>query len=192
MSKFDAQSRYRLTETAQLSPGVDFLTKATQGPFVDTGLTLNKFDTIFAESNGARVYLSVATLREMAEGAGLFDELRAELLTAEHRGVQIGYADAMKENLGGTVSDLIERLGALTSRLSDGGDVFSTEGARPAAVEEPLVLVIDGPDRVGTGARADEERLPDLGVAVESNRPARQRRPAGVSAGASDGNPFRL
>ena len=192
MSKFDPQSRFSLVEVAQIAPGVDFITKSSIGPFVDTKVSLNKFDEIFAEANMARVYLAVATVKEMAEGAGVLDELRTEMLTVEAKGYQLGYADAMKENLGGTLSDLVERLGVLSSHLDGGDNSLPVPEAGGIGGEEPLVLITDGESRPRAGEGADAAATPVSEPARQGNSSRGKRRPASISVSASNGNPFRL
>lgn len=185
MTEFDTASRYRLTDAPMLAPGSDFLTGSGVGPFVDTGR-----DVQFSEVG--RIYLSISTIQEMAEGAGLFDSLRAELTEAQNVGYQLGYADATKENIGGAITDLYTRLGPLADRLS-ASDVEAREPSTSRRNDdEPVVFVTDGDD----SSRGKSGKLKGSGAAV---RPARQgaraprnKRPAGVSAGPSDVNLFRI
>jgi hypothetical protein len=56
--------RWSMVDAPTLQPAVDFVTKSPNGPFLDTGIN------VIPEMRG-RVYLSVDTIREMAEIAGL-------------------------------------------------------------------------------------------------------------------------
>lgn len=185
---FDPASRFHLVDQAVQAPGMCIITKATEGPFIDTGLVLNKFDSIWAEVNMARIYLSVDVLREMAEGAGLFDEERERSAVREAEALNRGWAEGVNER--GDLAAVADRVGGALDRFRAG-----TVGARPdaegAGVEpEPDVLVVDG-EAVGS-ARAS--RPAQRAARGQGDGPRRSRRPAGVSGDSGDGadNPFRI
>ena len=63
-------SPYQKVEIAQIAPGDDYITRSLKGPFVDTGLQIKP-----GQARHGRVYLSIDTVREMADILGLFDGL---------------------------------------------------------------------------------------------------------------------
>lgn len=100
--------RWQMTNAPTLLPAVDMFTRSANGPFLDTGLNLT------VESKG-RVYISVETLREMAEIAGILEtknEEQKKLHDLEN--YNRGYADGLKEG-----KELDERLLAIASRISN-------------------------------------------------------------------------
>jgi hypothetical protein len=102
----DAQ-RWVLTNAPTLQPAVDFITKSPVGPFIDTG-----FNVPF-ELRG-RVYLSVETIREMAQVAGLLESYNAQEKNLHDMGYyNKGYEAGLKEG-----AELLGKLTATLSRLS--------------------------------------------------------------------------
>lgn len=98
--------RWALTDAPTLQPAVDFITKTPNGPFIDTG-----FNVTF--ENRGRIYLSVETIKEMAEVAGLLDnknaqELSLHELEIENRGYERGLRDS--EELVGKLTSVISRM----------------------------------------------------------------------------------
>ncbi len=99
--------RWTLTDAPTLQPAVDFITKTPNGPFIDTG-----FNVTF--ENRGRVYLSVETIKEMAEVAGLLENKNAqEKNLHDEANYNRGYEAGLKEG-----ADLIAKLSAVTGRLS--------------------------------------------------------------------------
>lgn len=89
-----------------LQPAVDFITKTPNGPFIDTGLNVT------FEMRG-RVYLAVATIKEMAEIAGLLDSKTAqEKSVHDTQTYNQGYEAGLKEG-----TDLIGKLNSVISRI---------------------------------------------------------------------------
>ena len=108
--------RWTLTDAPVLQPAVDFITKTPNGPFIDTG-----FDVAF--ENRGRIYLSVETIKEMAEVAGLLDSRNAqEKNLHDEANYNRGYEAGLKEG-----EELVSKLMAVTSRLAVGdfSDVIS-------------------------------------------------------------------
>ena len=145
----DAAGRFQLMQTAISTPGVDWITGSDKGPFIDTGheIQFGKF---------GRLYLSVDTVREMADAAGLFDEeLRSSVVSSHAAEYFRGYSDAVKENPNGHLADIIDRLGSVAAALAGTGGVAlerPSEVAVPDAsyagdIEEdgPIVFTTDGP-----------------------------------------------
>jgi hypothetical protein len=99
--------RWSMTDAPTLLPAVDWITRSPNGPFLDTGINLT------VESKG-RVYLSVDTLCEMAEIAGLL-ESKDNATQALHDKEQYekGYADGLKKE-----GQLVESLMAITHILA--------------------------------------------------------------------------
>jgi hypothetical protein len=100
--------RWSMTDAPTLQPAVDFITKSPNGPFIDTG-----FDVSF-EQRG-RMYLSVDTIKEMAEVAGLLENKKAQELSLheleiENRGYERGLKDS--EELVGKLTSIISRMSA--------------------------------------------------------------------------------
>lgn len=62
-------SPYTLVQSPTLAPGDDYITRSLKGPFIDTGLQIKP-----GQARHGRVYLSIDTVREMAQILGLFDE----------------------------------------------------------------------------------------------------------------------
>lgn len=99
--------RWALVDAPVLMPGVDFVTKSPNGPFIDTGISVSV-------ENRGRVYLSVETIKEMAEIAGLL-----ETKTAQERSLHDtkiyneGYKAGLREG-----ADLNERLGTIVSHFA--------------------------------------------------------------------------
>lgn len=99
--------RWALTDAPTLQPAVDFITKSPNGPFIDTG-----FDVRF-EQRG-RVYLSVETIREMAEVAGLLETKNAEEENLHEIAIyNRGYEAGLHES-----EELLGKLSAVAGRLS--------------------------------------------------------------------------
>ena len=98
--------RWVLTDAPTLQPAVDFITKSPNGPFIDTG-----FNVTF-EQRG-RIYLSVDTIKEMAEVAGLLENKNAqEKKLHDEANYNRGYEDGLKESekLLGLLTSAAERL----------------------------------------------------------------------------------
>jgi len=114
--------RFKLVETPALMPGEDWITRTTIGPFIDTGT-----DVPF-ERRG-RVYIAVDTLREMAFDAGLFEGLTPKTYVEE--AYANGYADAVKENLGGE----LDRIAAALRSAADRIDAVRLDSPAPVEAE---------------------------------------------------------
>ena len=111
--------RWMLVDAPALQPGVDFITKSPNGPFIDTGLDV-KF-----EQRG-RMYLSVETIREMAQVAGLLEAKSArEKRLYDIETFQKGYEQGLREG-----KELLGKLDSVISNLSP-----DTGWLQPARVE---------------------------------------------------------
>jgi hypothetical protein len=104
----DAQ-RWTLTDAPTLQPAVDFITKTPNGPFIDTGMNVT------FEQRG-RVYLSVETIKEMAQVAGLLDNKNAQEKTLHDIAIyNDGYKAGLKEG-----EELVAKLMGVAGRLATG------------------------------------------------------------------------
>lgn len=98
--------RWAVVDAPTLQPAVDFITKSPNGPFIDTGLNVT------FEMRG-RVYLSLETIKEMAEIAGLLDNKNAQELSLHELEIaNEAYARGLKdsEELVGKLSSIINRM----------------------------------------------------------------------------------
>lgn len=163
-------SRFSVIETPILSPGHCWISKTTDGPFIDTGVDVGRMHI-----ERGRIYLSVEVLREMARVAGIIGEgksVSAEL--KEKEWYDKGYSDALKENYGDLLARLADRVGP--SIL----DAVSSTGTAEAQIDS----ADSGESLEGTENAGDTERK----VASTGSR----KRPARVSADSGDESAYRL
>jgi hypothetical protein len=98
-------TNFVLTAAPDKLPAVDFLTQSANGPFVDTG-----YD--YRDRAGrvlGRVYLSVDTIRHLADVAGVLTPTSDEAIRAAYNK---GVLDGVKEDLGGDlarIADVLQR-----------------------------------------------------------------------------------
>lgn len=105
----DASHRFQLVAQPAHDPGEDIITRSTVGPFVDCGAWIPP------SPRRRRVYLTVETIRQLAEAAGIV-EARGNSEAAIKRAYAEGGLDILKENIGG---DLVRVLGRLAGVLAD-------------------------------------------------------------------------
>lgn len=104
--------RWALVDAPALMPGVDFVTRSPNGPFIDTGISVSI-------ENRGRVYLSVQTIKEMAEIAGLIDTKNAqERSLYDMEKYNEGFKAGLQEG-----TDLNDRLGNIISHIAAGAAV---------------------------------------------------------------------
>lgn len=104
--------RWALVDAPALMPGVDFVTRSPNGPFIDTGISVSV-------ENKGRVYLSVETIKEMAEIAGLLETKNAQERSMYDMEIyNEGYKAGLQEG-----ADLSERLGNIVGHLAAGAAV---------------------------------------------------------------------
>jgi hypothetical protein len=171
-------SRFQKVDLPLRSPGECLVTRAVDGPFIDTRLDIGLDGR---PPFRGRVYLSVAAIREMADQAGLFDEyqslvrqIQTDLGEYEGRSYKQGYEDGLKENQRDD-TQLFDLLRDLADRLPHRSDAGVAGGADlEAGAVGPLPSSPDNPFLVG---------LP----AGEGAGAGRSKRPAGVSVNPSDG-----
>lgn len=112
--------RFQLVAQPAIEPGEDIITRSTVGPFVDCGAWIQP------SPRRRRVYLTVETIRQLAEAAGITPSsaISEERLRQERA---LGALDFLRENLGGDLADVARRL----ARLFDDADL----PGRPEPVE---------------------------------------------------------
>lgn len=96
------------------APACDFITRTTVGPFVDTGV-----DVLLRSQPGnpiitERVYLSVSTIRQLAQiaglGAGDSESEQESIAEYEARLMAQGKLDGLKEGLGDDLANIARTL----------------------------------------------------------------------------------
>lgn len=172
-------SRYRKMVSQEYAPGVCFVTGTPNGPFIDTGIYIPK-------ERFGQLVLSKDFIEEAAHLLGLFDDVE----TQKQNAYDEGYRDATKENVSGVLDRALAELGFATAvlgglRLPADAVVEGDDVAAPAEGAETVAAggIVDSAE--STDDRADEAAGQGDGAAVDD-------RPAGVSAGASDVDPFRV
>lgn len=145
----EQQSRFVVVESPTMLPGNDFITGSHIGPFIDTGVQVRP------ERRG-HVYISVETIREMAEAAGVLKETRQSVVDRYEPMLQNEYdrarVDILKEIENDPVrlatAELLRAAGALAPRSAPldaaGGD--SDDDADERAADD-AALEGDGPGR---------------------------------------------
>ena len=94
---------FEMTSAPTLSPAVDYLTRSSVGPFIDTGR-----DAPMASGRGKdRIYISLDTLKHMADIAGIVSRPSTEALDEAYRR---GVLDGIKHDLGGDILRVIDTL----------------------------------------------------------------------------------
>lgn len=96
--------RFQLVDQPASVPGEDLITRSTVGPFVDCGVWLQP------SPNRRRVYLTVDTIRALAEAAGIVQPAITQADITRYRAE--GALDYMKENLDGDLARALSRLAA--------------------------------------------------------------------------------
>lgn len=194
---FDSASKYRMTNAPDLAPGYCWVTRATSGNFVDTGIQIRREDF-------GHLYLSESAILEMAQGLGLFDKLLNQLAEAKHEGYTNGYREGVKETIGGDLDSIAARIRESAAYLSGilGGDnepvveeplpaeeperrgdepVFVTDGADAFIASVVALTFPDQPDRTADAPAGAARRTRRQGAGSGSND-----RPVGVPDGSGD------
>lgn len=119
-----------LVQRAELYPYKDAITGSERGPFIDTGIQTTPD---FGDMLGQRIYLSLDTVREMAQLAGITEGVR-DTQEAHTRGYVEGKLDAAKEELGGNLARVVGDLGVVVDylRARDRSDLDPEDAAVPA------------------------------------------------------------
>ena len=101
---------FKLVTHPEHQPAVDFITRSAEGPFVDTGVSVQHRLQPGMPLVTERVYLSVHTIKHLSQLVGLSSEnveLHQEKLLAQ------GKVEYIKEDLGGRVRDLADLLSGI-------------------------------------------------------------------------------
>lgn len=172
-------SPYRVTENQEHAPGVCFVTGTPIGPFIDTGVYIPK-------ERFGQLVLSRDFILQAARELGCFDGEDARVQQA----YDTGYAEGVKEELSAHLNRAVDQLGLAVDVLSsirDAGDprveVAVDPGGAEAAGDSPAAAEVDSVESIGDGTGD---------AAGQGDGPARDEGPAGVPAGASDVDPFRV
>lgn len=203
MKEQNPNARFKLVESPVLSPGEDFITRTIRGPFIDTNTDLG-----FGQKG--RVYLSVETLREMADVAGLLDTA-ASTEVREKEAYAQGYADAMKEKLDVRFLDafdelvdvfradtrpdrvlLVEEREDSAVSVETAAEAASPPVEEPAGGAAPIEPVLDGVVDSVLDA-GDDSAEPNPAPRGKGDGSGSKRRRDDVPSDSSDGaNPFKL
>lgn len=108
------------------SPAVDFITRSSEGPFVDTGVEVllrsQPGNPVITE----RVYLSVSTIRQLAQlagiGAGASDKEIEDAASYEGRIAAQAKLDGLNERLGDDLVRVADTLRGWLDAAGVGGD----------------------------------------------------------------------
>lgn len=120
--------RFQLVAQPSMQPGEDIITRSTVGPFVDCGAWIQP------SPRRRRVYLTVETIRQLAEAAGVFPSsaITEERLRQERA---LGALDFMKENLGGDLAAVLGRLAQLLNDSDRPGGLAPVEADRATGLQ---------------------------------------------------------
>ena len=115
-------------------PAVDFITRSSEGPFVDTGLDITLRSQPGLPVVTERLYISVPVIRQLAQIAGLsFGEDTAEREVAveyEARLKAQGKLEGLREGLGDDIMDVARAL----NRWLDSAGVADNSGGGTSAL----------------------------------------------------------
>lgn len=120
-----------VVQEATMYPHKDAITGSHKGPFIDTGI-----QTVpeYGEYQGRRIYLSLDTVREMANDLGIVGDPEA-VKDAHTRGYVEGKLDAVSEDLGGNLARVAGDLGVVVDHLR------AIDRARVAAEDAEVAAV---------------------------------------------------
>lgn len=175
---------YKAVGSANEEPGVDFFTGSHVGPFLDTGKKVWVLRPEVGSKQYQRVYISLATLEEMARAAGLLNSKDAEIDQA----YGLGYSDAVKENIGGQLVGIADTLGTVAGWLGDLSRAVGTpdpDGDLDVPDDEDAGADADSGARAGDGAEARGDQV-DGKADRQVDGADLDERPAGVSGNPSD------
>ena len=109
----------QIIDAPALSPGCDFFTRSTRGPFIDTGVDIDNY------TPDARIYVSEDTVGEWARMLGWISPPQAEAYSETLDDLERDYCD---------LKDEVERLRAVEAALVKAGFTLPIE---PPPEDEP-------------------------------------------------------
>lgn len=117
---------FTLVTHPEKAPAADFITRSTVGPFVDTGV-----DVLLRSQPGMpvvteRVYLSVATITQLAQLAGVGGTSEENSAARDAQLIAQGKLDGLKEGIGDDLANVARTL----DRWLDAAGVSRDRGRR--------------------------------------------------------------
>lgn len=112
---------FKLVTHPEHQPAVDFITRSGEGPFIDTGVVVHVRNQPGQPLITERVYLSTATIAQLATMIGLEGLAEATVLH-EQKLIAQGKVEAMKEGLGDRLLALAADLRAVAGAADLGSD----------------------------------------------------------------------
>lgn len=163
-------SRFSVVDVPVLAPGHCWVSRTTDGPFIDTGIDIGRMHI-----ERGRLYLSFDVIREMAREAGVINEGKPVSVTLREKELyEKGYSDALKENYGNILNNLADRIGPSILDAFDS----AVEGT-PEAVED----VAGGTHKADETASKPQRKSTSTGSV---------KRPTSIPADTSDESAYRL
>lgn len=110
----NSRGDFKLVKSPDRQPAVDFITRSAEGPFVDTGVDIRLRSQPGMPVVVERLYLSVSTVRFLAEVAGLSfgesEQDREDVASYEARLIAQGKLDGLKEGIGDDLANVARTL----------------------------------------------------------------------------------
>lgn len=110
----NSRGDFKLVKSPDRQPAVDFITRSAEGPFVDTGVDIRLRSQPGMPVVVERLYLSVSTVRFLAEVAGLSfgesEQYREDVASHEARLIAQGKLDGLKEGIGDDLANVARTL----------------------------------------------------------------------------------
>ena len=110
----NSRGDFKLVTSPDRQPAVDFITRSAEGPFVDTGVDIRLRSQPGMPVAVERLYLSVATVRFLAEVVGLTfgegEKEREDVDAYEARLIAQGKLDGLKEGIGDDLGNVARTL----------------------------------------------------------------------------------
>lgn len=110
----NSRGDFKLVKSPDRQPAVDFITRSAEGPFVDTGVDIRLRSQPGMPVVVERLYLSVSTVRFLAEVAGLSfgesEQDREGVASYEARLIAQGKLDGLKEGIGDDLANVARTL----------------------------------------------------------------------------------
>lgn len=181
-------TRYRLVEVPTFYPGADLLTRGVTGPFVDTGFDI---PLELVNRRDARVYLSVDTIRELAQTAGILSE---DALEAPDKGTNeylAGYKDATEDGLSELLVDISDRLRRVVYLFSRLDPATAVEPEAEPGVGEATPVDAGADEQAGDPAGEPVDDI-EPSTSGQGTRPRGNKRPARLSGNTGDGAALRI